>query len=74
MTRWAVRRQQRNMRRAAWQAVDDQVAALKLLRDPTAFRITRPGWENVNYLPDPNRPGLALAVAAPEDISHARTR
>ena len=33
-----------------------------LLNDPTAFRITRPGWENRRYLIDPTNPSVALAT------------
>lgn len=35
---------------------------LDLLNDPTAFRITRPGWGDRHYILDPVNPGVALAV------------
>ena len=37
------------------------VRALAVVNNPTAYRIMRPGWEDMNYMPDPIRPGLAIA-------------
>lgn len=42
--------------------------ALSILDNPTAYRVMRPGWENVNFTPDPTRPGVALAYGCPRDV------
>lgn len=35
---------------------------LDLLNDPTAFRITRPGWGDRTYVVDPTDPSIVMAV------------
>lgn len=47
---------------------------LDLLNDPTAFRISAPGWGNMTYIADPSGNGLAIAtprtsVAEPRMVS-----
>lgn len=45
--------------------------AMAIINNPTAYRIMRPGWENVNFITDPTRPGLAIAYNGPTEPSGA---
>lgn len=43
--------------------------AMQLINSPTAHRVMRDGWENMNFIPDPTRPGVAIAYRGPTEPS-----